>query len=80
MSTGPIKDWANGLADVGPVYPLPGAEGLWAAVALIFLVWWIMACIRMDQLNQTQAQDEFGDPERMRDLLDALEGEDGDPE
>ena len=76
MSTGPINDWTTGLAEVGPIYPLTGAEGLWAGVALIFLIWWIMACVRMDQVKATESQDDFGDPDQMVKLLDALEGED----
>ncbi|GAB5471129.1 MAG: hypothetical protein Kilf2KO_41590 [Rhodospirillales bacterium] len=75
MSTGPIDDWAGGLSDVGPIYPLPGTEGLWAGIAIVFLIWWIMACLRMDQQTRSQAQDEFGEPERLRELLDAMEGD-----
>ncbi len=75
MSTGPIDDWTAGLADVGPIYPLPGTEGLWVGIVAIFLVWWIMACFRMDHLTRAQAEEDFEDPEQLRDLLDALEGE-----
>ncbi len=75
MSTGPVDDWGSGLAEVGPVYPLTGAEGLWAAIALIFVVWWIIASLRMDDLMRVETSENYGNPQDLHDLIAILEGE-----
>ena len=35
---GPFDDWLKDLADIGPLYPLVGPEGIWVTVVVFFWI------------------------------------------
>ena len=42
MSTG-IETWNMNMLDIGPMYPFPGTEGLWALIGIAtWIVWHIV--------------------------------------
>lgn len=75
MSTGSITEWADAVPDVTVIYPLPGAVGLWVAIAVVFLIWWVIAFLRTEQLSNNKIAEDFSDPHLLKELLDVIDGE-----
>ena len=40
MKTGEVESWSGTIADIGPIYPFVGMEGLLVIVALVFWIAW----------------------------------------
>ena len=54
---GPFDDWLKELADIGPLYPLVGSEGVWVTAVTFFWIWWHMAQFRIEsQLDREQLE------------------------
>ena len=52
MSTTPVETWATELAEIGPIYPFLGNEGL--MVFLLFVAWivWHIWQIRFERQQE----------------------------
>lgn len=48
MSTGNFENWAGTIADIGPIYPFVGSEGLLVALGLAFWVGWHLLQLCME--------------------------------
>lgn len=48
MSTGSIQNWDGNIADIGPIYPFVGWEGLMVILCLVFWVGWHFVQMRME--------------------------------
>lgn len=75
MSTGPISEWVDAFPDTVAVYPFPDAVGLWVALTAVYFIWWIMACLRTEQLSNNRINEDFSDTHRLKELLEVMEGE-----
>ena len=52
-----FDNWLKELADIGPLYPLVGSEGVWVTAVAFFWIWWHMAQIRIEsQLDREQLE------------------------
>jgi hypothetical protein len=51
MSTGNIVDWTGNMADIGPLYPFVGSEGLLFVLGMAFWIGWHVWQIRMENAN-----------------------------
>lgn len=40
MSTGNFENWDGNIADIGPIYPFVGSEGLMVVLAVILWIGW----------------------------------------
>lgn len=40
MSTGNFENWAGNIAEIGPIYPFVGTEGLLVIIGLVFWIGW----------------------------------------
>ena len=54
MSTGNVANWDGNIADIGPIYPFVGWEGLMVVLCVAFWIVWHIVQIRMEnaQLDQ----------------------------
>jgi hypothetical protein len=48
MSTGSIENWDGAIADIGPIYPFVGSEGLMVILAVIIWIGWHIVQIRSE--------------------------------
>jgi hypothetical protein len=48
MSTGNFDNWDGNIADIGPIYPFVGSEGLMVILALVIWVGWHIVQIRAE--------------------------------
>lgn len=55
MSTIGYSDWAVDLADVGPVYPFQGLEGLMVLVGVVFWLGWHVVQFRRESVELAEA-------------------------
>lgn len=70
MSTGSFENWAGTIADIGPIYPFVGSEGMLAIAGLIFWVWWHIKQIKMENQNHEDELKRFGDKESLMKIVD----------
>lgn len=76
MSTGAFENWHVVVEEIGPIYPIVGAEGVWVVVAIVFWFWWQAAQKRIEQMEFAQVEDILEEPERLSEILE-LEQEGG---
>ena len=56
MSTG-IESWNTNLLEIGPMYPFPGTEMLWALIGIgTWLLWHIIQGIKEKQVLTEEAK------------------------
>jgi hypothetical protein len=67
MSTGGFDNWLGTIAEIGPIYPLVGSEGLWVLLCIGFWIWWHMAQMRIENMEHTQIQQALEDEDQDQD-------------
>jgi len=55
MSTTMVESWAVDLANIGPIYPMVGTEGILVILGVVFWIGWHIWQIKSE--NRTYAQD-----------------------
>ncbi len=68
MSTG-VSTWNMNMLDIGPMYPFPGTEMLWAILGIA--TWVIWHIIQMKSENRALAEEEknFSDKAKLADAM-----------
>lgn len=51
------------------LYPWPALTGVWVVLAVIFVVWWLVAQHRMEQIEHEMIGDLAGRGDRLSQLL-----------
>ena len=65
-----VTSWSGNIADIGPIYPMVGTEGL---LVVIGLATWIVWHIIQTKIENKTYEDEikrFGSPENLKKMLD----------
>ena len=55
MSTTPVESWAVDLAEIGPVYPFVGGEGLMVVLGFAAWIGWHVWQIRAEKRDEEEA-------------------------
>jgi hypothetical protein len=66
-----ITSWSGNIADIGPIYPMVGTEGI---LVIIGLVSWIAWHILQNKMENKQYEEEikrFGDAESLKKMIDS---------
>ena len=66
-----VTSWTGNIADIGPIYPMVGTEGI---LVIIDLVSWIVWHILQNKMENKAYEDEikrFGDAESLKKMLDS---------
>ena len=66
MSTIGYSDWAVDLADVGPVYPFQGLEGLMVLVGVVFWLGWHVVQFRRESVELAALVADHAEPQAHR--------------
>lgn len=64
MSTG-IESWNVNLLDIGPMYPFPGTELLWALIGIGTWILWHILQGRLEGKVMDEEEREFSDKARL---------------
>ena len=70
MSTTGIETWAVDLAEVGPIYPFQGSEGLLLIIGLAVWIGWPVCILLWEKAYHRDKIAKFGDSETLRRSLD----------
>ena len=68
MSTG-IETWNMNLLDIGPMYPFPGTEVLWALIGIATWIVWHMVQVRMETKVYEEDERMFSDKEKLEQAM-----------
>lgn len=60
MSTGNVTSWDGNIADVGPIYPFVGWEGLMVVLCIVFWVAWHVWQIRIESRRLASEAERLG--------------------
>ena len=75
MSTGAIDSWAGTIADIGPMYPFPGSEGLLVLIGVVLWLLWHVLQSRAETRTYEEELAKFGSDAGLRDALDLEAGD-----
>lgn len=69
MSTGVIDSWAVDLANVGPIYPWVGSEGVMFIIALVLWIAWQIWQIKFESDTYREEADKYATPENLKKMV-----------
>ncbi len=70
MATGNIENWTGNIAEIGAMYPFPGAETALFIAGVVFWLWWHIAQLRAESAELDEEVRKFGDKEFMQNRID----------
>ena len=64
-----IESWGGTIADIGPIYPMVGAEGLLVVIGVVlWIVWHVIQAKRENRDYEDQIR-KYGSPESLKRLI-----------
>jgi hypothetical protein len=74
MSTG-IETWNMNLLEIGPMYPFPGSEMLWALLGLASWVVWHLVQMKMENAKLAEEEQTFSSPKKLAQAMELSKAE-----
>ena len=65
MSTTRVESWAVDLAEVGPIYPWVGAEGIMFIVAVVLWIAWHIWQVKFESNTYRAEKEKHATPENL---------------
>ena len=65
MSTTRVESWAVDLAEVGPIYPWVGAEGIMFIVAVVLWIAWHIWQVKFESNTYRTEKEKHATPENL---------------
>ncbi len=62
MSTTMVESWAVDLANVGPIYPMVGTEGILVIIGVAFWIIWHIWQMKHENSTYNEEQQKLKDP------------------
>ena len=75
MSTGMIENWAGEIAEIGPMYPFVGTEGLLVLIGVVLWLGWHVLQARAETRTYEEELAKFGSDAGLKDALDLEAGD-----
>lgn len=70
-----IESWSGNFADIGPIYPMVGTEGLLALIGIAsWIVWHIIQARRENKIYEEEVK-KYGDAESLSRMINAEDPE-----
>lgn len=64
-----VESWGGTIADIGPIYPMVGAEGLLVVIGVVlWIVWHVIQAKRENRDYEEQIR-KYGSPESLKRLI-----------
>ena len=64
-----VESWGGTIADIGPIYPMVGAEGLLVVIGVVlWIVWHVIQAKRENRDYEDQIR-KYGSPESLKRLI-----------
>lgn len=65
-----ITSWSGNIADIGPIYPMVGTEGLLVIIGLATWIGWHIIQTKIENKTYEEEIKRFGSPENLKKMLD----------
>ena len=69
MTTGSFENWADTIADIGPIYPFVGTEFLLWIIGMALWIIWHVVQSRIEKRQYREEVGRFGDKDTLRKLV-----------
>lgn len=66
-----ITSWSGNIADIGPIYPMVGTEGLLVIIGLATWIGWHIIQAKMENKTYEEEIKRFGSSENLKKMLDS---------
>ena len=64
-----VESWGGTITDIGPIYPMVGAEGLLVTIGVVlWIVWHVIQAKRENREYEDQIR-KYGSPESLKRLI-----------
>ncbi len=64
-----ITSWSGNIADIGPIYPMVGSEGILFIIGLASWIVWHVIQSKIEEKNFKDEIQRFGDSENLRKMV-----------
>jgi len=72
MTLEEVGNWQGNIADIGPLYPMVGSEGILTIILIVFWIGWHIVQFRMENRNY---EDDLKTLKQNDNMTKALRGE-----
>lgn len=69
MTTGNFVDFTGNIADLGPIYPFVGWEGLFCFIGLVLWILWHILQFRMENKELKEHAEAHGDRDSLTEIM-----------
>ena len=69
MATGNFENWAGNIADIGPIYPFVGSEGLLVIIGLASWIAWHIIQAKQEKRAYDEEIERFGSAETLKRMI-----------
>ena len=64
-----VTSWTGNIADIGPIYPMVGTEGLLFIIGLVTWIVWHIVQTKMENKTYEDEIKRFGDSESLKKMI-----------
>ena len=64
-----VTSWTGNIADIGPIYPMVGTEGLLFIIGLVTWIVWHIIQTKMENKTYEDEIKRFGDSESLKKMI-----------
>jgi len=65
-----VTSWTGNIADIGPIYPMVGTEGILVIIGLATWIAWHFIQAKMENKTYEEEIKRFGDSESLQEIID----------
>ena len=66
-----VTSWSGNIADIGPIYPMVGTEGILVIIGLVAWIVWHILQNKMENKAYEEQIKRFGDAESLKEIIDS---------
>ena len=64
-----VESWGGTIADIGPIYPMVGAEGLLVVIGVVLWIAWHVIQAKRENRDYEEQIRKYGSPESLKRLI-----------
>lgn len=64
-----VESWGGTIADIGPIYPMVGAEGLLVVIGVVLWIVWHVIQAKRENSDYEEQIRKYGSPESLKRLI-----------
>jgi len=66
-----VTSWTGNIADIGPIYPMLGTEGILVIIGVVLWIVWHILQNKMENKAYEEQIKRFGDAENLKKMIDS---------